>query len=108
MNSRILFSSFNHGDNIFGDIKARQSFGIILAALHKNQIKEINSWTRSTFDDVMLSGSKYYRKFSSMIEGENTESIFKMNIESVAHRAELFGYQCDYSTRLLNQKNQRK
>ena len=104
VDSKILFSTFNHGDNIFGDVKARQSFGIILAALLKNQIKEINSWTRSSFDDVMLSGNNYYRKFSSIIHDGNFESIYKLIIENVKDSAEIFGYRCDYSTNLLNQK----
>ena len=76
----------------------------MLAALLKNQIKEINSWARSSFDDVMLSGNNYYRKFSSMIHDANSESIYKLIIENVTDSAEIFDYRCDYSTHLLNKK----
>ncbi|HKQ22632.1 MAG TPA: DUF6570 domain-containing protein, partial [Nitrososphaeraceae archaeon] len=100
--SKILFSSFNQNDSIFGNVKGDQSVGIIISALLKSQLKEIDLWSRSTFDEIMLTGSKHYFEICSEINNATKESVHDLMKEYGRDQIEMFDCRFDYYLRLTH------
>ena len=102
--SKMLSSCFNQTDSIFGSVKGNQSIGIIISALLKSKIKEIDLWSRSTFDEIMLTGSKHYKEICSEIPNATPESVHDFMKEYGRDQIEMFDCRFDYYLRLTYQK----